>query len=76
MFKRKKKTFTDKKGYRRFGNSGKLVHRWVAGAKPGQVVHHKNRRKSDNRPSNLRVFSSQKEHHATHRRRKKKWGTW
>ncbi|MFQ5884660.1 MAG: HNH endonuclease [Thermoplasmata archaeon] len=83
MFKkRKKKTFKDKKGYARFSNSGKSVARWVAGKSRGRPltkkerVHHKNRRKSDNRPINLRIFSSQKEHHKHHRRTKKKRGFW
>ncbi|MHA1588599.1 MAG: HNH endonuclease [Candidatus Thorarchaeota archaeon] len=63
---------TDSNGYLRFIDSGKLVHRWVAAKKlgrrlrPGEVVHHSNRIKLDNRMNNLRVFSSQKEHRAHH----------
>jgi hypothetical protein len=61
-------------GYRKFSNSGISVHRWVAAKKvggtlwKGAVVHHKNRNKLDNRPSNLWVFSSQKKHWKVHRR--------
>jgi hypothetical protein len=42
-----KKTFIDDRGYARFKDSGKLVHRWVASKKvggdlyPGRVVHHR-----------------------------------
>ncbi|MHA2227391.1 MAG: HNH endonuclease [Candidatus Hodarchaeales archaeon] len=74
--------FKDKKGYKHFKNSGKSVHRHVAERKlgrklrRGEVVHHKNRNKSDNRRSNLRVFSSQKQHHRTHKRSKKWTGRW
>ena len=71
-----------KKGYRYFSDSGKSVSRWAATKKvggtlrKGTVVHHKNRDKLDNRPSNLWVFPSQKQHHATHVKDKKKWGWW
>lgn len=64
--------FIDSKGYRRFSNSGKLVHRWVMEKKFGNklkdtyVVHHKNRNKLDNRPNNLWVFKDQKFHNRTH----------
>lgn len=80
--KPKKKTYTDKKGYKRFFGSKIPVHRWMAGKKlkrklkPGEVVHHKNRNKKDNRPSNLKVFPNQKSHHAAHKRNKKKTGKW
>lgn len=65
-------TYTDGRGYKRFKNSGKLVHRYVAEKKlgvklyPGTVVHHRNRNKNDNRPSNLWVFNSQQEHDIAH----------
>ena len=73
-------TFIDKNGYRRFSDSGKSVHQWVAkkelGYKPGsgQVVHHKNRNKQDNSPNNLAVFSSQKVHNNIHKTDAKKYG--
>ncbi len=74
--------FVDKEGYRRFSDSGKSVHRWVAENKLGrslksrEVVHHKNRDKSDNNPANLWVFRNQTEHDRTHRRDKKITGRW
>ena len=42
----------------------------------GSVVHHKDRNKSDNRPSNLWVFKIQEEHDRIHRRDKKRFGRW
>lgn len=70
--------YNDKKGYRRFANSGKTVHSWVAENKlgrelrRGEVVHHINRDKGDNRPGNLWVFRNQKAHDRAH----KKDGWW
>jgi hypothetical protein len=67
-----RKTFTDSRGYLRFKDSGKLVHRWKAEKKlgrklrPGEVVHHKNKFKSDNRYSNLEVLPSRKAHCIKH----------
>ncbi|MCK4484423.1 MAG: HNH endonuclease [Candidatus Thorarchaeota archaeon] len=67
-----RKTYRDSNGYLRFIDSGNLVHRWAAAKKlgrrlrPGEVVHHSNRIKMDNRMRNLRVFSSQKQHRAHH----------
>jgi hypothetical protein len=75
-------TYVDGNGYRRFRDSGKLVHRWVAEDKvggelwKGAVVHHKDRDKLNNDPDNLWVFKSQKEHDRTHRRDKKQTGMW
>ncbi len=66
-------TYLDGKGYRRFSNSKKLVSRWVASKKLGrtlksqEIVHHKNRIKSDNRSSNLWIFKNQKQHNKTHK---------
>ncbi|MFX0107465.1 MAG: HNH endonuclease [Candidatus Hodarchaeota archaeon] len=66
------KTYRDSRGYLRFKNSGKLVHRWAAqkklgrSLKPGEVVHHKNRIKFDNRRGNLQVCSSRAQHRALH----------
>jgi hypothetical protein len=80
--KKKKKIFKDKKGYKRYSNSGKSVHRHVMerliGRKlrKGEVVHHKDGNKTNNRRSNLQKFSSQKSHHALHKKQKKKTGFW
>ena len=74
--------FIDKNGYRRFSDSGKSVHRWVVESKLarplriGEVVHHKNRDKSDNSRDNLWVFKNQREHDKTHRIDKKRTGWW
>ena len=74
--------YKDKKGYKRFSNSDKLVHRHVAEKKigrklrNGEVVHHINRDKTDNRRSNLWVFKNQKSHHSVHKSDKKRFGFW
>jgi hypothetical protein len=66
------KTYRDVHGYLRFIDSGKLVHRWKAekkmgrSLKLGEVVHHQNKIKRDNRYGNLRVFDSHKAHQAHH----------
>lgn len=70
-------TYIDSKGYRRFSDSGIAVHRWSASKKvggtlyPNQRVHHKNRNKSDNRPSNLWIFNHKK-HIVQHIRKTRK----
>jgi len=64
----KPKTFIASNGYRKFKDSGTLVHRWVAEKsigrelKSGEVVHHKNGNKLDNTPKNLTVYRNQSEH--------------
>ena len=78
--KKKSKTYTDENGYRRFTDSNKLVHRWVAEKKlgrklkPWEIAHHKNRKKGDNRPQNLWVFPNQEEHDRIHKNDAKKHG--
>jgi len=80
--RRRNLTYIDKDGYKRFSDSHKLVHRHVAemmlGRKlrPGEVVHHKNRNKLDNRRSNLWVFPCHKMHHAVHQKDAQTYGRW
>ena len=79
---RRKLTYVDKNGYKRYCDSDKLVHKHVAEMKlgrkirPGEVVHHINRNKLDNRRSNLWVFESQQKHYKIHKDDKKKYGRW
>ena len=61
------KVYIDKKGYKRFKDSGKLVHRRVMERKLGfrlrkdVIVHHINGIKTDNRFENLQLMTN-KEH--------------
>jgi len=63
-----RKTFVSSKGYRKFKNSGKLVHRWAAEKKlgrklrSGEVVHHKDGNPLNNSQSNLKVYPNQSTH--------------
>lgn len=65
---RRRKTYVTKKGYSRFKNSGKYVHRWVVEKKlrrklkPGEVVHHKDGNPLNNSPGNLKVYPNQSIH--------------
>ena len=78
----KTKPYKDKSGYLRYKDSNKPHHVAVLeklfGHKlsKGSVVHHKNRDKTDNRPSNLTVYKNQKAHDSAHRKDKKRFGFW
>ena len=69
------KVYIDKKGYKRFKDSGKLVHRHVMERKLGfrlrknVIVHHMNGIKTDNRFENLQLMTK-KEHFKHHMTRK------
>ncbi len=71
------KIYIDKKGYKRFKDSGKLVHRHVMERKLGLrlrkdvIVHHINGIKTDNRFENLQLMTK-KEHFKHHVARKEK----
>ena len=70
---RSSRTYIDSKGYSRFKDSGKYVHRSVAEIKlgrklkTGEVVHHKNLDKQDNSYNNLSVLPNQKTHYRIHK---------
>lgn len=74
--------FYRKNGYKHFAHSGIPVHRHVATRKlgrplkSGEVVHHINRDKTDNRRSNLSVLKNQGRHYSIHKNDKKKFGFW
>ncbi len=69
------KVYIDKKGYKRFKDSGKLVHRHVMERKLGfrlrkdVIVHHINGIKTDNRFENLQLMTKE-EHFKHHTARK------
>lgn len=75
-------TYIDKEGYKRYRDSNKLVHRYVAEQKlrrklrPGEVVHHINRNKLDNSRSNLWIFKSQQDHYRIHKKDEEETGRW
>lgn len=72
------KTYKDKKGYKRWSNSRKSVHRTVASRMIGgpigkrRVVHHKDGDKSNFRKRNLRVMS-RSDHSSLHSKKKRRW---
>jgi hypothetical protein len=74
------KSYINSKGYEIFKDSGIPVHRWAAQKrikrklKPGEVVHHIDRDKRNNNPSNLWVCKDQKQHDAIHKADAKRFG--
>ena len=69
-------TYKDKKGYARWKDSGKLVHRTVASNMvrgpigKGRVVHHKDGNKNNFRKSNLTIMS-RSAHSKLHNKKKR-----
>lgn len=71
-------TYKDKKGYPRWSNSRKLVHRTVASnmlgrpLRKGEAVHHRDENKSNFRKSNLTVMN-RRDHSSLHAKKKRSW---
>jgi len=74
--------YMNKKGYLVNKYTGKPQHQEVLERKfghplsEGTAVHHINRDKTDNRPSNLWAFKSQGDHFKVHLQDKKRYGAW
>ena len=66
------RTFKDKKGYPRWGDSKKLVHRTITHPKRGNVIHHIDGNKSNFRKSNLAEMS-RSEYSRLHAKKKHSW---
>ncbi len=62
----------DDKGYPRWNDSGKLVHKTIKHAGPGQVVHHKDGDKGNFRRSNLQVMD-RSAHSSLHAKKRSGW---
>ena len=74
------KTYKDRFGNVKYADSDKPVARIAAAKKLGrplkqeEVVHHKDRNKSNNSAGNLWVFRNQGEHDKIHKKDAKKYG--
>jgi hypothetical protein len=74
------KTYKDERGYIRFKDTDMPLHRYVAEKKlgrplrDGEVVHHKDRNKSNNSIDNLWVFRNQEAHDRAHRIDARRYG--
>ena len=75
------KSYTNTNGYRVYKDTGTLVHRHMAELKlgrplkSGEVVHHINRNKQDNRPSYLFILPNQQAHWNAHKQDARDFGT-
>jgi len=71
MARQKRKTYLSGKGYARYKDSNKYVHRQAAKKKIGrslhsdEVVHHRDGDKLNNNPNNLQVMS-RRDHNRLH----------
>lgn len=80
FFSKKAGTYKDEKGYSRFKDTNKLVHRWAAEKQldrkltSKEVVHHKDRNKNNNHPDNLHVFHDQQSHWKAHKKDASRFG--
>jgi hypothetical protein len=76
------KTYINENGYRCFKDSNILVHRWIMSKHlnrrlyHGEIVHHIDGNKLNNKLSNLKLFSSQHEHTQHHLNHLKNYGSW
>ena len=79
-YARASKTHVNNNGYRVYNATGTLVHRHMAEIKlgrplrPGKVVHHIDRNKQNNTPSNLHVFANQHAHWEAHKQDAARYG--
>ncbi len=76
------KTYINKYGYRCFKDSNILVHRWVMSKHlhrklfVGEIIHHIDGNKINNKINNLQLFTTQQEHTQHHLNNLKNYGSW